>query len=92
MTDGPALSRALLRRAENTELSLSSLEAIAQVRAWLDRLENEAMLSAREKGATTEDIAQALGLTTQAIYYRFRRNSSGEPRKRRGRPRTTGPS
>jgi AcrR family transcriptional regulator len=38
----------------------------------LDLLENEAMLSARDKGATMEDIAEALRLTPQAIYYRFR--------------------
>ena len=30
------------------------------------------MQSAREKGATVEDIAEALKLTPQAIYYRFR--------------------
>ena len=66
------LSPSLLRRAENTELSLGSLEAIAAIRARLDLLEKAAMLSAREKGATNEDIAEALGLTPQAIYYRFR--------------------
>jgi hypothetical protein len=30
------------------------------------------MVSAREKGATVEDIAEALRLTPQAIYYRLR--------------------
>ena len=30
------------------------------------------MVSAREKGATVEDIARSLKLTPQAIYYRFR--------------------
>ncbi len=74
------LSPSLLRRAENTELSLGSLEAIAAIRARLDLLESVAMISAREKGATTEDIAEALGLTPQAIYYRFRnmRNGHGD--------------
>jgi predicted transcriptional regulator len=72
MTDAPKLSPSLLRRAENTELSLGSLEAIAAIRARLDVLETAAMLSARDKGATQEDIAEALGLTHQAIYYRFR--------------------
>ena len=71
MEDGP-LSPTLLRRAENTELSLGSLEAIAAIRARLDLLEKAAMLSAREKGATNDDIAEALRLTPQAIYYRFR--------------------
>jgi predicted transcriptional regulator len=72
MADQPTLPRSLLRRAENTELSLGSLEAISEIRAYLDELEKLAMVSAREKGATVEDIADALKLTPQAIYYRFR--------------------
>jgi predicted transcriptional regulator len=80
MANAPKLSPSVLRRAENTELSLGSLEAIAAIRARLDLLETAAMLSAREKGATLEDIAEALGLTHQAIYYRFRhmRNDDGD--------------
>jgi hypothetical protein len=42
--------------------------------------------------ATTEDIAEALGLTSQAIYYRLRRNNIGGERRKPGRPRRTGPS
>ena len=72
MADRPILSRTLFRRAENTELSLGSLEAISEIRAHLDDLEKRAMVSAREKGATVEDIAESLKLTPQAIYYRFR--------------------
>jgi hypothetical protein len=72
MADVAKLTPSILRRAENTELSLGSLEAIAAIRAHLDALETQAMVSAREKGATMEDIAEALGLTPQAIYYRFR--------------------
>jgi hypothetical protein len=85
MADQPTLPRSLLRRAENTELSLGSLEAIAEIRAYLDELEKLAMVSAREKGATVEDIADALKLTPQAIYYRFRnekmnhQTTPGEP-------------
>jgi len=47
---------------------LGSLEAIAELRRTLDRLELEAVLSAREKGASVEDIAEALDLTPQAVY------------------------
>ena len=72
MADASKLTPSILRRAENTELSLGSLEAIAAIRARLDTLETQAMLSARDKGATMEDIAEALRLTPQAIYYRFR--------------------
>jgi predicted transcriptional regulator len=81
-------SRSLLRRAENPELALGSLEAIAEIRRQLDRLEDEAVLSAREKGATVEDIADALALTPQAIYYRLR-NRSTRQRARRGRPKAS---
>jgi hypothetical protein len=72
MSERPAVSRSLLRRAENTELSLGSLEAISEIRKSLDELEKLSITSAREKGATVEDIAAALRLTPQAIYYRFR--------------------
>lgn len=72
MTDRPPLPRSLLRRAENTELSVGSLEAISEIRAYLNELEMLSIVSAREKGATVEDIAGALKLTPQAIYYRFR--------------------
>ena len=72
MADRSALPRSLLRRAENVELSLGSLEAISEIRAYLDELEKLSMASAREKGATVEDIAEALRLTPQAIYYRLR--------------------
>jgi predicted transcriptional regulator len=86
--NGSAFPRSLLRRAENIELSLVSLEAIAELRKTLDRLEHEAVLSAREKGATVEDIAEALDLTPQAVYHRLRSNG-GSP-TRRGRPRAAG--
>jgi hypothetical protein len=85
MRPRPTLSRSLVRRAENTELSLVSLEAIAELRANLDRLEELAIESAKAKGATVEDIAKALDLTPQAIYHRLR--NGGVQRNRRGRPR-----
>jgi hypothetical protein len=87
MADDAILGRSLIRRAENTELSLVSLEAIAEIRDRLYQLEAEATKSAREKGATIDDIAEALRLTPQAIYYRLRNN--GFHPTRRGRPRGT---
>jgi predicted transcriptional regulator len=83
VADNVVLSRSTIRRAENTELSLVSLEAIAEIRNHLDELEVEAMKSAREKGATVDDIADAIGLTPQAIYHRLRNGGSGK----RGRPK-----
>jgi AcrR family transcriptional regulator len=87
MPDESILTRSLIRRAETPELSLVSLEAIAEIRERLYQLEAEAMKSAREKGATIDDIAEALRLTPQAIYYRLRNN--GFNPTRRGRPRAT---
>jgi hypothetical protein len=87
MADEAIFTRSLIRRAENTELSLGSLEAIAEIRQLLDQLEVEALKSARDKGATVEDIADALRLTPQAIYYRLRNN--GDHPTRHGRPRAT---
>jgi transposase-like protein len=81
------LARSLIRRAETTELSLVSLEAIAEIRRHLDLLEVEAIKSAREKGATVDDIAEAMGLTPQAIYHRLRH---GGQVAKRGRPKSTG--
>jgi 1,6-anhydro-N-acetylmuramate kinase len=78
-------TRALIRRAENTELSLVSLEAIAEIRERLHELEAEAIKSARDKGATVDDIAEAIGLTPQAIYHRLR---NGGQSARPGRPRS----
>jgi|GEM_PF-3323434 predicted transcriptional regulator len=83
----PPLSSSVLRRAEKTDLSLGSLQAIAAIRARLDMLEKAAMVSAKEKGATNRDIAEALNLTTQTIYYRFRGMRRGEGNLSIGRGR-----
>ena len=81
MDYGGVFSRSLIRRATNTKLSLVSLEAIHEMREWLDELEVQALWSARDKGATIVDIAQAMGLTQQAIYYRI---MSGDHQKEAG--------
>jgi hypothetical protein len=86
MADASLFPRSVLRRAEKTELSLGSLEAIVELRKTLDRLEHEAILSAREKGATVQDIADVLGVTAPAIYYRLR-SGDGQPTGRRGQPK-----
>ncbi|MDP9327568.1 MAG: hypothetical protein M3P10_05095 [Actinomycetota bacterium] len=52
------------------------------------------MISAREKGATVEDIAGSLKLTPQAIYYRFRNekmNLQETPGEPNGPKATLGP-
>jgi predicted DNA binding protein len=84
MEDDGVFSRSLIRRATNTELSLGSLEAILEMRHRLDVLEMKAIRSARDKGATVEDIAETMGLTPQAIYHRLR---NGDRPAKRGRPK-----
>ena len=70
------LSRNLIRKAENYTLPLDSLRAIVQIRRCLEELESTAVKEAREKGATVEDIAEAMGVTRPAVYYRLRSASS----------------
>ena len=66
------LSPRVIKRAENTELPLAALEAIVEVKEHLDHLEIEHIKSAREKGASWEDIARAMGITRQALQQRVR--------------------
>ena len=67
----------LLRRAQRyQELPLAALQAIAELRPRLAELEQAAVQAAREKGATWEEIATAMGITRQAAQMRFRASSS----------------
>ena len=61
-----------LRKAENIDLPLLGLTAIHDLRSSLDALELEHIDSAREKGASWEDIAEAMGVTRQALQQRLR--------------------
>jgi predicted transcriptional regulator len=70
----------LLRRAQRyQELPLAALQAIAELRPQLTDLEQAAVQAAREKGATWEEIATAMGITRQAAQMRFRASGSGGP-------------
>ena len=51
---------------------LAALEAVACIRRYLDEVERRAVETARARGATWEDIAEALGVSRQAVYQRFR--------------------
>jgi hypothetical protein len=66
----------LLRRAQRyQELPLAALQAIAELRPQLTEWEQAAVQAAREKGATWEEIATAMGVTRQAAQMRFRASS-----------------
>ncbi len=68
----PTLPRDLIKRAENENFPLIGLSAMRELHKALDELEAAAILRAREMGASTTDIGEALGLTRQAAYYRVR--------------------
>jgi len=74
--------RGLSGRIEQDDLPIQGLEAIRQLRSYLDDRELCMVLRARELGATTTQIADALGLTRQAMHNRLRAINEG----RRGRP------
>jgi hypothetical protein len=68
----PTLPRDLIKRAENENFPLIGLAALKELRKAFDELESAAILRAREMGASSTDIGEALGLTRQAAYYRIR--------------------
>jgi len=65
--------RALIRKLENVEaFPLIALQALPELRADLDAVEAEALLRARELGASLEDIADALAITRQGVAYKLK--------------------
>lgn len=65
--------RALLRKLEHADaFPLVALQALRELRADLDAVEAEALLRARELGASLEDIAEALEITRQGVSYRLK--------------------
>lgn len=65
--------RALLRKLEHADaFPLVALQALRELRTDLDAVEAEAILRARELGASLEDIAEALEITRQGVSYRLK--------------------
>lgn len=70
MTDA---RRALVRKLENVEaFPLIALQALRELRSDLDTVEAEAILRARELGASLEDIADAMEITRQGVAYKLK--------------------
>ena len=68
----PRLSRALLRRAESWEtFPLAALSAQCELQHSVAELERRAVMKARELGASWTDIADALGVSRQAVQQRY---------------------
>ncbi len=53
------------------EFPLSALAAQAQLQACITELESCSVREARDRGASWTDIADALGLTRQAVQQRY---------------------
>lgn len=71
--------RSLIRKLEHIEsFPLIGLLAIRELRDDLAEVEAEAILRAREMGASLEDIAESMGLTRQGVAYRVRVLGQGE--------------
>ena len=65
--------RAQLRKLESVDaFPLDALQAIRELRADLDSVEAEALLRARDLGASLEDIAEALEITRQGVAYKLK--------------------
>jgi hypothetical protein len=65
--------RALLRKLDNVEaFPMIALQALPELRADLDAVEAQALLRARELGASLEDIADALAITRQGVAYKLK--------------------
>jgi nitrate reductase beta subunit len=62
----------LIRKIESEAFPVQALQAIHELRAYLDDLEATHLLKARELGASPTDIAEALGITRQAVYNKLR--------------------
>ena len=67
---------ALVKRAENLELPLQGLRAISELRNDLEDLQRAHILAARDKGASWAEIAEALGISRQALQQKMRGASS----------------
>jgi CRP-like cAMP-binding protein len=72
--------RRLIRRIEGrSTFPLIALSALPELRHHLDAMEAEAILRARELGASAEDIAEALGITRQGAYYKMKQLERAGP-------------
>lgn len=72
--------RDLVRKLENVHaFPLIALQALRELRMDLDRVEAEALLRARELGATLEDIAEAMEITRQGVSYKLKAFAQNGP-------------
>ncbi|MDQ4145975.1 MAG: helix-turn-helix domain-containing protein [Actinomycetota bacterium] len=63
----------------NIDLPFSALPAIQELRQLLDDLEEAAVHHARDRGASWDEVAEAVGVSRQTLQHRIKvRNGEGE--------------
>lgn len=79
------MPRDIVRRVERENFPLVALHAVQELRDVIAQIEADAIVRAMDMGATTGDIARAMGITRQAAYARVkqlrtrRAQAEGEP-------------
>jgi predicted DNA-binding protein (UPF0251 family) len=76
--DAIRIPSSLTRRATNVELPFSALPAIQELRQILDDLEALAVETARERGASWDEVADAVGVSRQTLQHRLKARNGDE--------------
>ena len=61
-----------MHQIEASAVPLKVLEAIHELRGYLDEVEATNLCDARDAGASITDIADALGMTRQTVYNKLK--------------------
>lgn len=62
----------MIHQVESSQVPLKVLEAIRELRLYLDSVESTTLCDARDTGASITHIAEALGTTRQTVYNRLK--------------------
>jgi DNA-binding MarR family transcriptional regulator len=71
--------RSLVHKLETSTQPLKTLEAVKDLRDYLDQVEATGLREARDAGASVSDIAEALGITRQGAHQKLKRLETREP-------------
>jgi hypothetical protein len=72
MPDNDYLRAAMRKIDKHDAFPLAALAGMTELRSYLNAVETQAITRARDLGATAEDIADALGITRQGVYYKLK--------------------
>ena len=68
-----------MHQIEASPVPLKVLEAVRDLREYLDEVEATFMREARDAGASITHIAEALGTTRQTVHNRLKQLAGGQP-------------